>query len=249
MPKNPQEFADLLGAKIVGEVPDVGGGPFGMARLAHIMHQRLTPGQGERPGRPTDSTWESRPKVPMSEATRQRLVEIAEAMSTPERRVSPMQVAAQLLEEAVARVPVSSMPANQRNGGGNLNHSGSELRSVTDLLVPGESALAVFTHGQYFSLNPDGTGSSGNWVIDPARRVDRFIVYSRTGPAGRPAEIYRAVFVGAAESGEPGRFVVNFRRAELVGVTRESWPQFADTGVNPVRYITRLANDNGSRRN
>jgi hypothetical protein len=27
MPKNPQEFADRLGAKIVGEVPDVGGDP------------------------------------------------------------------------------------------------------------------------------------------------------------------------------------------------------------------------------
>jgi len=108
MPKNPQEFADLLGATLVGEVPDVGGGPFGMARLAHLMHQRLTPSQGERPGRPTDSTWASRPKVPMSEATRRRLVEIAEAMSTPERQVSPMQVAAQLLEEAVGRVPVAT---------------------------------------------------------------------------------------------------------------------------------------------
>jgi len=41
MRTSPQEFADLLGAKIIGEVPDVGGGPFGMARLAHIMHQRL----------------------------------------------------------------------------------------------------------------------------------------------------------------------------------------------------------------
>ena len=40
----------------------------------------------------------------MSEATQRRLAEIAEAMSTPERRVSPMQVAAQLLEEAVGRV-------------------------------------------------------------------------------------------------------------------------------------------------
>jgi hypothetical protein len=104
MPKNPQEFADLFGAKIVGEVPDVGGGPFGMARLAHIMHQRLTPSRGERPGRPTDSTWASRPKVPMSKATRRRLADIAKAMSTPERQVSPMQVAAQLLEEAVKRV-------------------------------------------------------------------------------------------------------------------------------------------------
>jgi hypothetical protein len=107
MPTNPQEFADLLGAKIVGEVPEVGGGPFGMAQLAHLLHQRLIPSQGERPGRPTDSTWDDRPKVPMSAATRRRLAQIASALSTPQRRVSPMQVAAQLLEEAVRRVPVS----------------------------------------------------------------------------------------------------------------------------------------------
>jgi hypothetical protein len=104
MPKNPQAFADLLGARIVGEVPEVSGGPFGMAQLADLLHRRLTPGRGERPGRPTDSSWVSRPKVPMSAATQRRLAEMAEEMSTPERRVSPMQVAAQLLEEAVGRV-------------------------------------------------------------------------------------------------------------------------------------------------
>lgn len=53
---DPQEIAKLFGAKIVGETPDVGGGPFGMARLAHIMHKRLTLGEGQRTGRPTDST-------------------------------------------------------------------------------------------------------------------------------------------------------------------------------------------------
>jgi hypothetical protein len=119
MPKDPQEFADLFKAKIVGEVPDVGGGPFGMARLAHLMHQRLTPSQGDRPGRPTDATWANRPKVPMSEATQRRLVEIAEEMSTPERRVSPMQVAAQLLEEAVNRV--------RTEAGGSAEESKSDL--------------------------------------------------------------------------------------------------------------------------
>ena len=113
MPKNPQGIARLFEAKIVGEVPDVGGGPFGMARLARLMRQRLAPGKGERPGRPTDATWAGRPKVPMSEATQRRLAEIAAAMSTPERRVSPMQVAAQLLEEAVGRVETKTGdPAN-----------------------------------------------------------------------------------------------------------------------------------------
>jgi hypothetical protein len=38
--KNRDKLAELLGAKFVGQVPDVGGGAFGMARLAHILHQR-----------------------------------------------------------------------------------------------------------------------------------------------------------------------------------------------------------------
>jgi hypothetical protein len=102
MAKNRDKLAALLGAKIVGEAPDVGGGAFGMARLAHFLHQRLTPSQGERPGRPTNPNWVIRPKVPMSEATAEKLAQLAEVLSTDERKVSPMQVAAQLLEEAVA---------------------------------------------------------------------------------------------------------------------------------------------------
>jgi hypothetical protein len=41
-------------------------------------------------------------KVPMSEETLRKLAQLAERASTAERRVSPMQVAAQWLEEAVA---------------------------------------------------------------------------------------------------------------------------------------------------
>jgi hypothetical protein len=103
MPVDPQEFAQLLGAEIVGEVRDVGGGPFGMARLARILQQRLTPGQGERPGRPTNPNWVTRCKVPMSAATIQKLTRMAEEMSTDQRKVSPMQVAAQLLGGALDR--------------------------------------------------------------------------------------------------------------------------------------------------
>jgi hypothetical protein len=106
MPVEPREFAQLLGAEIVGEVPDVGGGPFGMARLARILHEQLTPARGERPGRPTNPAWTIRPKVPMSKKTARTLASLAKAMSTPERKVSPMQVAAQLLQEAVGFVEI-----------------------------------------------------------------------------------------------------------------------------------------------
>src|SRR5437879_11602261 len=100
MVDNIEKIAAGLGATIVGRVRDTGGGAFGAARLAKIverMQARLVPGQGRRPGRPTDANWVRHPKVPMSAATRRRLSRLAEQISTSGRKVSPMQVAAQIL--------------------------------------------------------------------------------------------------------------------------------------------------------
>jgi hypothetical protein len=108
MAKNIEKIAAGLGAKVIGQVPDTGGGAFGAARLAKIvetMQARLVPGQGRRPGRPTDASWVRHPKVPMSDATRQRLTRLAEQSSTGGRKVSPMQIAARILEEALSGVP------------------------------------------------------------------------------------------------------------------------------------------------
>src|SRR5689334_8177107 len=108
MARDTERLAELLGAKVVGTIPDVGPGAFGAARLARIvgvLRNRLEPSEGIRTGRPTDPIWVCHPKVPMSEATEQKLVRLAERASTPERKVSPMQLAAQLLEEALAGLP------------------------------------------------------------------------------------------------------------------------------------------------
>lgn len=102
MAKNVNRIAKELGATVKGKVPDVGGGAFGMARLAEILTQRLQPSQGRRPGRPSDPNWVAQGKVPMSEETKERLAALAKELSSEGRRVSPMQVAAQLLEESVA---------------------------------------------------------------------------------------------------------------------------------------------------
>ena len=108
MARNIERIAAGLGAKVVARVPHTGGGAFGAARLARIVatiQARLEPGQGLRPGRPTDASWVRHPKVPMSDATRQRLARLAEQSSSNGRKVSPMQIAAQLLEEALAGIP------------------------------------------------------------------------------------------------------------------------------------------------
>ena len=52
MANNVEKIAAGLGARVVGQVPDTGGGAFGAARLAKIvetMQARLVLGQGLRP--------------------------------------------------------------------------------------------------------------------------------------------------------------------------------------------------------
>lgn len=108
MNKSIESIAKKLGAKIVAEVPETGGGAFGAARLARIvakLQERLVPSQGKRPGRPSEPMWIESPKVPMSEATANKLARLAERTSSHDRRISPMQLAAQLLEEAVTALP------------------------------------------------------------------------------------------------------------------------------------------------
>jgi hypothetical protein len=104
MAKNIKRIADILGAKIVTQVPDTGGGSFGAYRLAEIvgrLQSRLEPGQGKRPGRPTAVEWVHHRKLPMSDETFKKLEMLAARVSTEDRKVSPMQLAAQLLEEAI----------------------------------------------------------------------------------------------------------------------------------------------------
>ena len=108
MATNVKKLAELLGAEIVGTVPDVGPGVFGAARLLHAVRElqaRLAPSVGKRPGRPTDPTWTETPKVPMSAETEAKLARLAARASTSERKISPMQLAAQLLEDALAKLP------------------------------------------------------------------------------------------------------------------------------------------------
>src|SRR5580658_9156833 len=101
MTLDPKSVAARLGAEHVGQLPDVGGGAFGMARLAAALKERLEPAQGRRPGQPTNTRWVLSPRVPMSRETEDRLILLADQLSTPERRVNPMELAAKLLEESL----------------------------------------------------------------------------------------------------------------------------------------------------
>lgn len=78
--------------------------PGEFTRFGVRLRRRLAPGQGERPGRPSDPSWTMQRKLSMSPETLAVLEELADVLSTDERRVSPMQVASLLVEDAAGRL-------------------------------------------------------------------------------------------------------------------------------------------------
>ena len=78
--------------------------------LGERLRSRLEPGRGERPGRPSDPSWTVQRKLSMNEETLALLEQAADAVSNDERRVSPMQIAALLIEDATQGI------AKQLNG-------------------------------------------------------------------------------------------------------------------------------------
>ena len=71
--------------------------------VGNDLRSRLSPGDGRRPGRPTVPNWSILRKISMSADTLGRLEWMALQLSDEHRRVSPMQVAGLLLEQAVCR--------------------------------------------------------------------------------------------------------------------------------------------------
>lgn len=114
MARNIDSLAKKLGATLEGKVPDYSPGAFGMAALGNLLRERLEPSAGKRPGRPSNPQWSKRPKVPMAPETEQRLKELASLLSEGERQVSPMQVAAFLLEQATASFFQQAMAAPRK---------------------------------------------------------------------------------------------------------------------------------------
>jgi hypothetical protein len=108
---NTREFAEALGASRVIELPSSPTTMEDAYVVLRAIHGYLQPSRGRRPGRPTNPKWTLRRQVPFSEATWSRLEEYAAALSTPERKVSPGQLAATILEQVLHAAP--TMPAGE----------------------------------------------------------------------------------------------------------------------------------------
>jgi hypothetical protein len=111
-----------------------------------------------------------------------------------------------------------------------------------DFLKPGQTAIVVFTEGLNLTIRPDGTGASGNWIINTLRRTDKIIIYRRDT---KDTRIINEILIGQ-HNGVSGptpdddrRYIVAFIDLKSLGTTNMNWSEFAETGSAPVRYLTR----------
>jgi very-short-patch-repair endonuclease len=112
-------------------------------------------------------------------------------------------------------------------------------KSAHELVVKGETALCLSTDGRFFTIEEDGSGSSGWWALDPKRPFQRLIVFKRQ--AGGCSEIYTAlpVKIDGPKCSAPyaGRFTVRFREGRLVGKANVTWNTFVQTDQHPFAYV------------
>lgn len=96
-----------LGASRVISLPGLpSSGPLDLLQLRAEVAQRLR----SSGGRPTDPSWNVQRLVPFREERWRRLVELAERLSSDERKVSPGQLAGILLDRALSGI-AESVPA------------------------------------------------------------------------------------------------------------------------------------------
>ncbi len=115
---------------------------------------------------------------------------------------------------------------------------------ATSLLKRGQAALVIFTHGKYFRRNRDGTGSTGNWVVDENRKCNQVVIYNRTE---RGNQVFVARRKGVVPSKVEGRSVIELANIKYYGTTYFNWPQFAGSR-NPIRYFTLPSHSRGKQR-
>jgi hypothetical protein len=111
-------------------------------------------------------------------------------------------------------------------------------RQASEVIEKNQEAIVLFTHGEYFSYDSAGNGLTGKWVVDPdvVENVDKVIIYLR-----QDNETVNRVFVGnyagVRKSDIPERYMIRFSALKEVGTTESHWPDFANSGQNPVSYV------------
>jgi hypothetical protein len=108
-----------------------------------------------------------------------------------------------------------------------------------DFIEPGEKVIVIFTRGIHFDLGNDNTASTGKWIIDANRSVDRVIIYLRNDET-KINTLYIANHAGIEPADIEDRHNIKLTHIQYIGITSTNWYEFAEVkpgARNPIRYL------------
>jgi hypothetical protein len=113
------------------------------------------------------------------------------------------------------------------------------IEKAKDLVKFGEKAVVLFTRGPHLVINPDGTGSTGNWVIneDTLNGIDKVIIYKRDEINGKNV-VFLGDYQNCNPSDEPRRLILTFTNMQEAGLTHSNWIEFGGVGGQPVFFLS-----------
>ena len=162
--------------------------------------------------------------TPESAALLDRIIDVTDRLP---RSAQPITVTEELIRNGTAQ---------EGTGEIRLPEEIPHFNGAFELLSPGETGLFIYTDGLNLTINGDGTGESGWWVLDPARHFNRAFIFKRSVVGSEPHEVYSGRCTGF-EGPDGNRFKLLLEDVRLEGTTLTNWTAFADASQNPIRFL------------
>lgn len=112
------------------------------------------------------------------------------------------------------------------------------FNTALEVISENQTAIVLFTHGDQFTFDNSGRGSTGKWVLDPEMLDDiqKVIIYLRRSYESIN-RIYLGDFTSCRQSDLARRYIIFFSGLKEVGTSASNWLAFSGGGQNPVSYI------------
>lgn len=118
--------------------------------------------------------------------------------------------------------------------------------TLADILGDYLTGVGVLTDGRSFRVDEaTGVCCSGWWTCnaDRIRQLKGVAVCERPEGGVSPATIHVGTIIDVKTNDE-NLVEITFQRERMIKVDEFSWPDFAATGSNPIRYVPYAASEN-----